>query len=154
MLLSWCGWHMQVLCNFMKMLTWACYEAFVTMAEQKGATAAKRKWCHGNILVLVTWLRYQCKREECGCVEHARDREWSRIPGVPHDGGMANKEPAKTIRSWCKTRASHTTHMHSFTGVVSGLYLWSVRFRTDQVRYDVEEVVVHGSSWEVVVHVS
>ena len=24
----------------------------------------------------------------------------------------------------------------------------------DQVRYDVEEVVVHGSSWEVVVHVA
>ena len=44
--------------------------------------------------------------------------------------------------------------MHSFTGVVSGLYLRSVHFGTDQVRYDVEEVVVHGSSWEVVVHVA
>ena len=29
-----------------------------------------------------------------------------------------------------------------------------MRFGTEQVRYDVEEVVVHGSSWEVVVHVA
>ena len=27
-------------------------------------------------------------------------------------------------------------------------------FRAERVRYDVEEVVVHGSSWEVVVHVA
>ncbi|EMS60078.1 hypothetical protein TRIUR3_33202 [Triticum urartu] len=34
---------------------------------------AERKGCHSNISVLITQLRYRCKREVCGCVEHARD---------------------------------------------------------------------------------
>ena len=75
------------------------------------------------------------KEQVCGCAQHARDGEWSRILGVPHDGGMANEERAKTIRSRCKTRASHTTHKHSVHGGRSRrLYLRSVHFGAVQNR--------------------
>ena len=52
-----------------------------------------------------------------------------------------------------QTRASHTTHMHSFTGGVSGLYLRSVLFRGGSSQCDVEEVDVLGMVVvEVVAH--
>ena len=58
------------------------YEAFVIVAETKGVPRQRqRKWCHGNIPVPVTRLRYQCKGEVCGCVQKMVGR--SRIPGVP-----------------------------------------------------------------------
>ena len=90
------------------------------------------------------------QKEACGCAQHARDGGVLPTTGFPRVSGMETSDNSDTVQ----TRASHTTCMHSFTGVVSGLYLRSVHFGTDQVRYDVEEVVVHGSSWEVVVHVS
>ena len=44
---------MQMTCSsFMQVLLkvdMSVVRAFVAMAEQKGATAAKQKWCHGNI---------------------------------------------------------------------------------------------------------
>ena len=73
------------------------YEAFVAMAEGKrGAMAAKWKCYHGNIPVIrqlkwdasakeQVWVRETCKS----------DGEWSRIPGVPHVGGMAYGEHAR-----------------------------------------------------------
>ena len=45
--------------------------------------------------------------------------------------------------------------MHSSTGHRLGDYTFEACiFGAVRVRYDVEEVVVHGSSWEVVVHVA
>ena len=82
---------------------------------------------------------------------------------------MAYGKRAKTIRSWCKTRASHTTHKHSFTGGRLGVIPskrafsgWNEFVEGSSgtravvevvVLATVEEVDVHGSSWEVVVHV-
>ena len=66
---------------------------------------------------------------------------------------MANEERPKTNRSWSKTRASHTTCIRSRAS--SRRYTFEACiFGAVRVRYDVEEVVVHGSSWEVVVHVA
>ena len=39
-----------------------------------------------------TWLRYQCKSEVCGCVEHARDGGVIPVPGFPRVNGMAKEE--------------------------------------------------------------
>ena len=52
------------------------------------------------------------------------------VTGFPRDDGMATRRNMHaTISDTMQTRASHTTHMHSFHGGRSRrLYLWSVRF--------------------------
>ena len=72
--------------------------------------------------------------------------------GFPRDGGMANEVRAKTSRTRCKHKHL-IQHMLSVHGVISGLYLRSVRFRGGSSRCDVEEVVVHGVIVEVVVQI-
>ena len=81
--------------------------------------------------------------------------------GFPQDGGMANEECAKTTRTRCKHMV-HLIHARASHRGRLGLYLQSVRSRAERVRCGVEEVdvlvavveevVVHVSSWEVVVH--
>ena len=104
------------LCKFYGKVNMIRYEAFVAMVEgTRGATAAKRKCCHGNIPEIrqlkwdasakeQVWVREMCKS----------DGEWSRIPGVPHVGGKAKEgQRAPTIR----TRGEQgciSSNMHSF----------------------------------------
>ena len=154
---------MQVLCNFMKMLTCEFYEAFVHHGGTKRVPRRRnmprqhiRKWCHGNISVPVAHRDTSAKGSE-------RERvmqDGGVIPdsGFPRDGGMANEEHAQNKRAWCKhivhlihARASHHGHL--------GLYLWSVRFRggssSKQCRGSSCSRVIVGSSHSrfVVVHV-
>ena len=77
------------------------------MAEQKGCHGGETKMVPRQLPVPVTHGDTGAKG---GVRMHARMVGWSRIPGVPHNGGMAVEERAKTIRSRCKTRASHSTH--------------------------------------------
>ena len=62
--------------------------------------------------------------------------------GFPRDGGMANEERAKTNRSRCKTRASHSTHAigprRSFSAVIPSKRAFLERFESSR------EVDVHG----------
>ena len=86
---------------------------------------------------------------------HARMVGCSRIPGVPHDGGKAKEGLRATNNSDTEqTRASHTPHMHSSTGGRSRRYTFKACKRDgSSSSREVEEVVVHGSSREVVVPV-
>ena len=89
----------------------------------------------------------------------ARDGGVLPDSGFPRYDGMAIEERAKTIRSRCKTRASHTTHKHSFTGGRLGV-IPSKRAFSGQIEFDegssgtraVVEVVVLATVVEVVVH--
>ena len=103
----WCGWHMQVLCNFIKMLTWAWYETFVTVVERKG--------CHGNdnrngVTTTTTEMvprqhsddptthwDTDAKEQVCGCAEHAKDGGAILVIGHGKRGGMWT-----TTRTLCK----------------------------------------------------
>ena len=82
---------------------------------------------------------------------HARMVGCSRKPGVPHDGGKAKEGLRATNNSDTEQRTVQLIHRkHSSTGVVSVVYLRSMRFGRNEF---VVEVVVHGSSREVVDHV-
>ena len=119
MLLSWCGWHIQVLCNFMKMLTWACYEAFVTMAEQKG--------CHGDETENDATATYRLSNNSlrCRCKRKWRERvmqDGGVIPasGFPRDGGTAKEGHRKDYSITVQNSGiSFNTYIRS-TAVVSG----------------------------------
>ena len=76
--------------------------------------------------------------------------------GFPRDGGMANEEEhAKTSRTWCKhEHLIQHTFIRSTVDRLGAYTFEACVFGAVRVRYDVEEVVVHGSSWEVVVLVS
>ena len=84
--------------------------------------------------------------------ERANDGGVIPVTGFPRvdDGDKAKEgQRAPTIRA--RSKHEHLNHRkHSFTDVVSGLYLRSMRFGRNEF---VVEVVVHGSSREVVVHV-
>ena len=81
--------------------------------KEKGATAVKRKWCHGNISVPIAHGDTGAK--EVGVSVSCKDGGVLPNSGFPRDGGMANEERAKTIRSRCK-HEHLIPHMHSFTG--------------------------------------
>ena len=110
MLLSWCGWHIQVLCSFMKMLTWACYEAFghhggtkrvPRRRNKNGATATYPKMMPRQHIGSGSSRRYRCKRK-WAWASHAR---WWGDPGfrVPTGLWHGNEEElAMTIQTWCK----------------------------------------------------
>ena len=109
-----------------------------------------RKWCHGNISVPVAHGDTGAK--EMGVSMSRKDGGVLPDSGFPRDGDMANEECAKTIRTRPKHRVHLIQHMHSVherrLGVIPLKHAFSERFESSR------EVVVHGSSWEVVVHVS
>ena len=156
MLLSWCGWHMQVLSNFMKTLTWACYEAFVAMAEGKR--------CHGGGTKMVprqhsgpdNSSRCRCERK-CGCAEHAKMVGVIPVTGGPTWRWLGKRGASQaTTQSRCKHMV-HLIHARASHRGRLGLYLQSVHFWSGVEEVDVLTTVVevdgHGSSGEVVVHV-
>ena len=58
--------------------------------KEKGATAVKRKWCHDNILVLVTHGDTGAKGSERERV--MQDGGVLSVTGFPRVDGMANEE--------------------------------------------------------------
>ena len=78
--------------------------------NEKGATAAKRKWCHGNIRVPVTRLRYRCKREVWR-ERVMQDGGCSRIPGSHETVARQKRGIPRTIR----TRSKHRVHLIQHT---------------------------------------
>ena len=90
--------------------------------KKKGATAVKRKWCHGNISVPIAHGDTGAK--EVGVSVSCNDG------GVLLDSGTTawqSRNVQRPLSETVQTRASLTTHMHSFSDVVSGLYLRSVQ---------------------------
>ena len=82
--------------------------------------------------------------------ERAKDGGVIPVTGCPHVGDKA-KEGQRAPKIRARSKHEHLNHRkHSFTDVVSGLYLRSMRFGRNEF---VVEVVVHGSSREVVIHV-
>ena len=136
----WCEWHVQVYAIFIK--SWQeNYETFVTVVERKkGATSTITKWCHGNVSVPVTRLRYRCKGEVCRCVQKMVG--CSRIPGVPRVDGMEARDTTDTVQI---KGASHTTQAivlgRSFRGYTFEECVLG-RFRFDGMSTEVD---VHGS---------
>ena len=59
------------LCNCMKMLTWACYEAFVTVAERKATTTTTKMVPRQHSDDPTTHRDVGVKK--CGSAEHAKD---------------------------------------------------------------------------------
>ena len=141
MLLSWCGWHMQVLCNFMKMLTWACYEAFghhggtkrvPRRRNKNGATATYPKMMPRQHIGSGSSWRYRCKRK-CDGSESCKMVGCSRLPGSHGIVAWKRGGTCNDNSDMVQTRASHTTCIRS-TNIVSVLYLRSVRFRSGSSR--------------------
>ena len=162
MLLSWCGWHMQVLCNFMKMLTWACDEAFghhggtkrvPRRRNKNGATATYpkmmprqhiRKWCHGNISVPVAHGDTGAK--EVGVSESCKMVGCPRIPGSHGMAAWKTSDNSDTVQTYgsshtCKGISSRSSRViplkRAFPGGTS-----SERCRGSRRSWDVVEVVV------------
>ena len=155
MLLSWCGWHMQVLCIFMKNVDMSMLWSIFHHGGTKRVPRQRiRKWCHNNLLVPITHWDTGAKEQVCGCAEHAKDGGVIPDTGFPTCWWHGKRGASQaTIQSWCK-HEHLIQHMHSFTGVVSGLYLWSMHFqsgpssercRGSRRSRDVVEVVVHVS---------
>ena len=127
------------LCNFMKKIPWAWYEAFVIVAETEGVPRQRiRKWCHDNISVPVTRLRSRCERKCDGSV--TCDRMWGaleyRVPTCRWQGKrgatLSNKGASRT--TCIHLRAS--SRGYTFEACVVG---------ADQVRCGVGEVDVLGT---------
>ena len=105
------------LCNIYENVDMIRYEAFVIVVKTKGVPRQRqRKWCHGNIPVPVTRLRYRCKGEVCGCVQ--------KMVGAPGFRVSHDLATRKRVTNWTQCKHEHLKHRkHSFTDVVSGLYL-------------------------------
>ena len=159
MLLSWCGWDMQVYAIFMKMLTWACYEAFVTVAERKG--------CHGNYNGngATATFRWSNNSLRCRCKRKWRERlmkRWWGAPGyrVPLRRRHSNEEEQANDNS---DTVQHG-HLIQHTFIRSRASSWVYTFEaciSERVEFNegssgtraVVEVVVLATVVEVVVHV-
>ena len=77
--------------------------------KKKGATAVKRKWCHGNISVPIAHGDTGAK--EVGVSVSCKDGGVLPDSGFPRDGGMANEERAKTsLGHGANTSISYNTH--------------------------------------------
>ena len=89
----------------------------------------------------------------CGCAKHAEDGGVIPDTGFPQDGGTAKeghrKDDSITVQN---SSISFNTCIRSTAVVLGGYTFEACVFGADRVRYDVEEVDVLGSSWEVVVH--
>ena len=148
-LLPWCGWHVQVLSNFMKMLTWACYEAFVTVVEERGATATNPKMMPRQHIGSDSSRRYRCTRSGRELVMQG----WWGAPGfrVPTVRRHGNRGTCKDLS---RTRCKHEhliQHAHIRSRCRLGVIPSKRAFGAERVRSGssysrvVGVVVVHGS---------
>ena len=117
--------------------------------KEKGATAAKQKWCHGNIPILVAHGDTGAK----GGVTWASHARWWGDPDfrVPTGRWHGKRGASQGRFDHGANDASHSTHAfgprRSFRVIPSKRSNETVRIRSG-----VEEVGVHGTSSEVVVH--
>ena len=103
-----------------------------------------KKGCHGDeskndATATYRWSdnssRCRCKGK-CGCAEHAKDGGVIPVTGFPRvdDGDKAKEgQHAPTIQA--RRKLEHLIHhKHSFTDVISGLYIRSVHYRSGSGR--------------------
>ena len=96
--------------------------------KEKGATAVKRKWCHGNIPVPVTHGGTGAKGSERERV--MQDDGVIPASGFPQVSGMETSDNSDTVQM-----AHLIQHMHSVHGGRLGGYTFEACiFRADQVR--------------------
>src|SRR4051812_48563447 len=105
--------------------------------KEKGATAAKRKWCHGND----NGNGATATNPKMMPRQHIGSRQLMEIPvqkeacreRVMQDGGVIPATGFPRVNGMETSDNSHTVHliehMHSVMGVVSTVYLRSVHFR-------------------------
>ena len=112
MLLSWCRWHLQVLCNL-----WKCWHKHVMKHllpwwNEKGATATITKMVPRQPSDdPITHWDTSAKEQVCGCAKHAKDSGVLPDSGFPRYGGMAIEERAKTsLGHSANTSISYNTH--------------------------------------------
>ena len=93
--------------------------------KKKGATAVKRKWCHGNISVPIAHGDTGAK--EVGVSVSCKDGGVLPDSGFPRYGGMAIEERAKTsLGNGANTSISYNTHAFVHGRRSRRLYLRSV----------------------------
>ena len=122
--------------------------------NRNGATATYPKMMPWQHIGSGSSQRYRCKRRR-DVSESCKMVGWSRLPGSHGTVARQKRGIARTIRSRCKTRASHSTHAigprrssrgYTFEACIRG----GMRFVEGSRRSrDEVEVVVHGSSSEV-----
>ena len=108
--------------------------------NKNGATATYPKMMPRQHIGSGSSRRYRCKRK-WAWASHARMVGCSRIPGSHGTVAWQKRGIARTIRSRCKTRASHT-HMHSITVGHLGGYTFEACISGGASLS--REVVVHG----------
>ena len=148
MLLSWCGWHVQVYA-----ILWKCWHEhdmkhLSPWRKEKGATAVKRKWCHGNIPVQVTHGGTGAK----GSVTWASHARWWGDPGFRVPMGRRHGKWGTCTKQTGTMQTYRTSH------TCKGISSWSSRVIPSKRAFrggskSSREVVVHGTVVvEVVVH--
>ena len=108
-LLTWCGWHVQVLCNIYENVDMIRYEAFVIMAETKGVPWQRiRKWCHDNISVSVA-------HGDTGAKEVWREhvmQGWWGAPDYRVSRMMVARQKRGFVQRTTPTRSKHGHLIH------------------------------------------
>ena len=134
------------LCNFMKTLTWAWYEAFGHHGGTKGVPRQlQRKWCHGNIPGDPTTHWDVSAREN---LDERIMWGWWGDPGyrVPH--GSTAWQPRRNVQ-WQLGHGSNMSisyNMHSFLeGRLDGYTFAACVIGGVQVRCGVGEVDILGT---------
>ena len=129
---------MQVLCNFMKMLTRACYEAFghhggtkrvPRRRNENGATTTYPKMMPRQHIGSGSTRRYRCKRRRADVRNMLEMVGCSRLPGSHGTAAWQTRNMQRPLSDTVQTRASHTTHKHSFTGGRLGFIPLKCAFR-------------------------
>jgi len=141
MLLSWCGWHLQVLCNL-----WKCWHKHVMKHLspwwKKGVPRQRiRKWCHDNISVPVAHGDTGAK----GSMAWAWHARWWGDPGyrVPTRRWHGNEEEhaSDNFEHGANAGISCITNIRS-RKVISAVIPLKRAF-SKRVEF-VKEVVIHG----------
>ena len=144
MLLTWCEWHNQGLCNVyenvdMSMLWSICRHGGRKKVPRRwnknGATATYPKMMPRQHIGSGSSRRYRCKGTSVGAWKRARDGGVLPVTGFPQVSGTAkeghHKDDSITVQN---SSISFNTCIRSTAVVVSGLYLRSVRFRSGSSR--------------------
>ena len=117
--------------------------------NEKGATATKRKWWHGNIPMIWQLIGMSVQKKVCGCAEHAKDGGVIPVTVFPTCRWHGKRGASQaTIPSRCK-HEHLIQHKHLFTDDRLGV-IPSKRALTERIEFGdrgtqvEEEVVVHG----------
>ena len=80
----------------------------------------QQKWCHGKIPMIRQLIEIPVQKSKCADVRNMQKMVgWSRLPGVPHVGGMETRNAQATTGTQCKREHLIQQSIRS-TDVVSG----------------------------------